>query len=460
MVPHFAAVICASSAAIVAVFTAWIEYTPARSVMNLTTESPNVFGVQVMICAINILTIFAYSLREGNKCDPSIVDKLWSIQPVMYCWHAYLYGGEHGRVLVISLLATAWGSRLTYNFAIKGGYTGTEDYRWIVIRRAYKSFWRFDVAFNLIFVCGFQQTLILAFSSGAALASDAPLRPQDYVLAALGVFFICIEAVADHQMFAFQRKKAQNGGVLARGFVESGLWRYSRHPNYISEICFWWIIYGLSDSPSTATLIGPVGLTLLFAAPGGSIDFSEAISASKYPAYADYQRSVPRFLPMKQIYIIYFATHIPATLCVDCQAVLPRAYFPKPVRNVLDFHVSTYNDILMANPPVWFKSFVVVELIFQLPFFFYAIRVLVNMKGCSLYALPQDAPARSLFCAYGAHVATTLVPILATFATSDQLDSTQRTMLLLIYLPYLIIPLAIVSETLPTAKYVAAPKEE
>ena len=95
--------------------------------------------------------------------------------------------------------------------------------------------------FNLLFICGFQQLVILAFASPAAAAlginSTAPLNLLDAVATVLYAALVLGEAVADKQMFEFQtekyrRKRAgEHLGEYAHGFVRTGLWGYSRHPN-------------------------------------------------------------------------------------------------------------------------------------------------------------------------------------------------------------------------------------
>ena len=124
------------------------------------------------------LTIWVYSMLNGKKghgSDPSVVDKTWSILPPVYVWILYLKGGPNPRLLAMALLATAWGARLTYNFAIKGGYSGGEDYRWAEVRKWFPG-WQFEV-FNLFFICLYQQLLILGFTAPAVVAFQASTAP-------------------------------------------------------------------------------------------------------------------------------------------------------------------------------------------------------------------------------------------------------------------------------------------
>lgn len=461
--PPSALVIFASALGIALVYGVWITLTSAkRCVLEdpfgclLNPAEADPWAIQVAACASSAVAIWAFSLIKSAKkeCDPSIIDRLWSIEPVIYSWHAYWGYGAKRRAFVMACLVSIWGVRLTYNFAIKGGYSGVEDYRWGVIRRSFGGGWRFNIVFNLVFICCCQQTLILAFTAPVVASAQNDNSPSfdlvDSCLSTICLILVGLEAVADAQMYNYQREKhrrlmsGERLGPYERGFVETGLWSFSRHPNYACEVGFWWVIFALGarGGAGTWTILGPFLLTLLFVAPGASIDFCEALSSRKYPFYAaEYMKTVPRFLPfkMKGLYLCYFLTHVPVTVLIDAQAALPRALFPRFAIALYDWHVETHQDVLLANPPVWFRSFIICELLFQLPLFLYAIRVLY---GCvDLAVLPPLA--QRLFVAYGAHVATTLVPILSTIYTSSLLTSHQRAILSLLYAPYFVIPLTL-----------------
>ncbi|MEO7123364.1 MAG: DUF1295 domain-containing protein, partial [Lacisediminihabitans sp.] len=92
--------------------------------------------------------------------EHSWVDRLWSILPVVYLWvFAAATGLQDARLTLMAVLVTLWGARLTFNFARKGGYTGTEDYRWAVLRTHMKP-WQFEI-FNLFFIVIYQNTILL-----------------------------------------------------------------------------------------------------------------------------------------------------------------------------------------------------------------------------------------------------------------------------------------------------------
>jgi len=149
----------------------------------------------------------------------------------------------------------------------------------------------------------------------------------------------------------------------------------------------------------------------------------------------------------------FFASHVPITLLVDAQAVLPRALYEWGPRRVLELYVGWSRDPLMRLPAqAWFRSIICAELALQLPFFGVA---LLALRGAFDERSPGPArglssPAwlRTLAVAYGAHVATTMVPILATFALHSErgpnaITPGHRAALVAIYCPYLIMPLAV-----------------
>ena len=276
---------------------------------NLADADP--WGRLVIVTQLFCAFMWVVSLmkRKEGLSDPSIVDRLWSILPMIYVWYVQLYSGSKSpRALAMAILVTCWGTRLTYNFAIKGGFTGGEDYRWAVIRKWFPG-WKWEV-FNAGFICFFQQNLILSFSAPAvveACTSSVPLGYCDFAAAGLFGLLLAGESVADKQMFDFQTEKYRRiksgeklGDAYEKGFIDTGLWAYSRHPNYFCEVGMWWAIYLFTVETSgwlNWTIAGPVMLTILFVPPGASLDMTETLSSRKYAAYADYQQRVSRFVP-------------------------------------------------------------------------------------------------------------------------------------------------------------------
>jgi steroid 5-alpha reductase family enzyme len=242
------------------------------------------------------------------------VDKLWSIVPVACAWIVAAYGDYSPRLILMCTLVTVWGIRLTVNFALKGAYrwrfwSGEEDYRWQVLRQKpeFSPRWKWTL-FNLFFISGYQNALILLFTLPAIVALQnniTPLGVFDWTAAGLMLFFIAFETLADIQQWNYQKKKKAMlktgeglSGDYAKGFPDKGLWACSRHPNYFAEQAIWVCFYLFSVAAGGQWFNWSIaGCLLLIVLFQGSSDFSEGISAGKYPAYNEYQKKVPRFLP-------------------------------------------------------------------------------------------------------------------------------------------------------------------
>lgn len=277
----------------------------------MTDVQSDILGI--MGIAVGVVVAYCFIVGELTK-NNSQVDKLWSIVPIYYVWHMTVLGDFHPRMVFMSVVVTIWAVRLTYNFARRGAYQwkfweGEEDYRWEILRKRPGFNNRFVwMAFNLFFICAYQNVLIFLFTLPilTALYSDAPtaITLVDWILGALIVLAVVLEYVADQQQYDFQTEKYRRInakeplGEYAHGFVRKGLWGLVRHPNYSMEQAIWLLFYGFSVV-STGDWInwsmpGCLLLVILFK---GSSDFSEDISAQKYPEYKNYQKTVPRFVP-------------------------------------------------------------------------------------------------------------------------------------------------------------------
>jgi steroid 5-alpha reductase family enzyme len=270
-------------------------------------------ALNTLIIITAVLIVYAFIVGELTN-NNSQVDKLWSIAPIAYTWVVAGYGDYTPRLVLMSALVTLWGVRLTINFALKGAYqwrfwTGEEDYRWLVLRQKpeFSPRWRWSL-FNLFFISGYQNILILLFTLPAIVAlqnNEVPLGVFDFAAAGLMLFFIAYETLADIQQWNFQSKKRAMittgddlTGDYQKGFLDKGLWAYSRHPNYFAEQTIWLCFYLFSVAASGQwfnwSIAGGLLLVVLFQ---GSSSFSEEISAGKYQDYSLYQKKVPRFFP-------------------------------------------------------------------------------------------------------------------------------------------------------------------
>lgn len=168
-------------------------------------------------------------------------------------------------------------------------------------------------------------------------------------------------------------------------------------------------------------------------------------------------------------FLIFFITHIPITLLIDGQGAFGGGsaesssssssssftIYPSFIRQIVVWYTNVFGDVLMKGPPSsvpWFVSIICCELLFQVPFFFIAIDMILKHPTAEADDDNEHDDDdnkhypgwfKTLCLLYGSHVTTTLIPILATFMTSSDMSTLQKIMTITIYSPYLIFPVAI-----------------
>ncbi|MEZ4334565.1 MAG: DUF1295 domain-containing protein [Myxococcota bacterium] len=209
------------------------------------------------------LVIFGFSFAWNNS---SFYDAYWSVVPipiVLYWMTLAEPGVPTLRLVAIGLVVSIWGARLTWNWA--RGWTGLdhEDWRYVGFRELAPAFY-WPISFLGIH---FFPTVIV-FAGLAALhpgvvTAGRPLGPVDLAALVVGLAGIAFEWIADDQLRAFTTGPKRPGETLRRG-----LWRYSRHPNYLGEILVWWsfFLFGLAADPEWAKLgvLAPLAMTGMF----------------------------------------------------------------------------------------------------------------------------------------------------------------------------------------------------
>ncbi len=243
--------------------------------------------------------------------NSSVYDPYWSVAPLVFI-PAWIASAKEQFLLVDLLFIIAvfvWGLRLTVNWALRWKGLGQQDWRYTMLREKSPKMWFITnlVGINVMPTIFVYLSLIPAYCAITRdLSLNAPLQllkdwqPQDManLPAAIAGFVICIaavaiQAIADRQMDNFKRDAHDKSK-----YIDSGLWRYSRHPNYFGEVLFWWGIWIIQMGfiPQLwITLIGPVSMTLLFLFI--SIPMMENHIAASKPGYITYRKKVSMLIP-------------------------------------------------------------------------------------------------------------------------------------------------------------------
>jgi steroid 5-alpha reductase family enzyme len=236
--------------------------------------------------------IFIFSLIADNT---SVYDPYWSIAPlpITLYWMISAGGWPALRQIIIAVLVLAWSVRLTLNWIRGWRGLGHEDWRYNGFRtRTGRAYW-------LISFAGFQlmPTLIVFLGLipvNLAMNSRRGFNAVDALACVITAAAVLIEAVSDRRLRAFRQNRDHD-----RTSLYTGLWRFSRHPNYFGEVLFWWGLYLFTLAGSTRnawSVVGPVSITLLFRFV--SIPMMEKHLEERNPRYREETAHMSCLLPL------------------------------------------------------------------------------------------------------------------------------------------------------------------
>ena len=233
---------------------------------------------------------FACSVALDNS---SAFDPYWSVAPMVTVpWLLALAQAPGPRAWLAALLVEAWGARLTYNWVRQWRGMGHEDFRYVDQRRtAGRAYW--VVSFLGIHLFPAVLVWLGSLALLPAMLSRAPLGPVDALGVAVTLGGTLVEATADRQLSDFVRSPHEPGAICTRG-----LWAWSRHPNYLGEMLFWWglALLALGAEPGVwRHLGGALAISALFNLV--SIPLMERRMAKRRPLFRAHQRRVSRVLP-------------------------------------------------------------------------------------------------------------------------------------------------------------------
>lgn len=235
-------------------------------------------------------TVFVYfaGCLFGNA---SVYDPYWSVQPIVILLGLALYYGRMDFSILLLLVAvSAWGLRLTVNWAETFQNLNTQDWRYDMFQQ------RFPRLYPLVNLFGIHlfPTMVVYLALLPAISMMEGGRANLFTVTG---FFVCLGAmllqlIADRQMQRFRRQREAHDDL-----IRIGLWKHARHPNYLGEILMWWGVYVmmLSITPQNWILgIGALVNTLMFRIV--SVPMAERRNSEK-PGYAQYCQETRMLLP-------------------------------------------------------------------------------------------------------------------------------------------------------------------
>ena len=233
------------------------------------------------------------------KKNNGLADMAWGLGFVVVAITSLIYSKSFSLMsITITILVLLWGLRLFLYIGIRN-WNKPEDYRYVNMRKKWKTHLKLK-AFLKVFML--QGILLYVISLPIQFANQSSLEIHSithYLVFGLGVILWIIgyyfEVVGDAQLKAFKSDRQNKGKIM-----QSGLWKYTRHPNYFGEAVMWWAVWIVSISTlETLNLIGFVGpllITLLLLFVSGV-----PLLEKKYkdnPLFQEYARKTSVFFPL------------------------------------------------------------------------------------------------------------------------------------------------------------------
>lgn len=244
-----------------------------------------------------IVILFAYMnlwfVVSLIKKRNDVADVAWGLGFVLITWVSFILSNDFAaRGLLVGILVSIWGLRLAWHiYARNKGKT--EDYRYLAWRKVWgkwfyvRSYLQVYLLQGMFLFLIVMPVLLINKSAGAELGL---LDAFGIAVWLLGFYF---EAVGDAQLIRFIKDPANKGRLM-----QSGLWAYTRHPNYFGEVTQWWGLWlvALSVPNGWFGIIGPVTITFLILKVSGIPMLEKKMAGN--PEFADYKGRVSIFIPM------------------------------------------------------------------------------------------------------------------------------------------------------------------
>ncbi|MHB8194024.1 MAG: DUF1295 domain-containing protein [Bellilinea sp.] len=249
-----------------------------------------IYWIGLAVILVFMTLLWLLSLRMKNA---SIVDIFWGTGFVLSGWlyFALTPDGFLLRKLLIAALVTIWGLRLSIHILLRN-WGKPEDFRYQKWREENGDKWWWQSLFKVFFLQG----LLLWIISIPLLA--AQLRPNpdhltflDFLGLGLWLVGFFFESVGDFQLSRFKANPDNKGKVL-----DSGVWRFTRHPNYFGDSAQWWGYYLIAAAAGGWwSIFSPILMTYLLLRVSGVALLEKMLETR--PAYKEYIDRTSPFIP-------------------------------------------------------------------------------------------------------------------------------------------------------------------
>jgi len=250
----------------------------------------NYFLIVALILFVYMSLWFVFSLVKKRN---DVADVAWGLGFILLAWVSFFLGQAQGvRGLLVGILVSVWGIRLAWYIHTRNRGR-TEDYRYAKWREEWGKWFYLRSYAQVYLLQGILLFLIIFPVLLINRDTGEGLYYLDFVGIAVWLVGFIFESVGDAQLARFI-KNPNNKGKL----MQSGLWRYTRHPNYFGEVTLWWGIgiIALSATNGFLGIIGPLTITFLILKVSGITMLEKKMEEN--PAFAEYKKATSIFFPL------------------------------------------------------------------------------------------------------------------------------------------------------------------
>lgn len=250
----------------------------------------DLFLTNLGVLAAALIGLWGVSLLVKNS---SIIDIFWGLGFVLVAWMSLVLSENYqAKALVLTGLVSVWGIRLAGYLAWRN-LGKPEDYRYAAMRERHGP--RFPIV-SLFTVFGLQGllTAIISLPVQQGIHRGAELTGVSLIGVVLWALGLAFESLGDYQLARFKADPSNRGQVM-----NSGLWRYTRHPNYFGDFLVWWGFYLVAANASNWwwIVVGPAIMSFLLIRVSG-VRLLESSLKSRIPGYEDYVLKTSSFFPL------------------------------------------------------------------------------------------------------------------------------------------------------------------
>lgn len=248
-------------------------------------------GRYLLVSAVILLVYMSVAFLFAKKRDQlNVVDVAWGGGFILLAWSTYVQM-QAPRTLLVAVLVTLWGLRLMGHLG-KRVKTGKDDPRYLELKKKWKGNVWLRAYLSVFLLQGLLVLIIglpIVMTAGDLLGHTAWAVYTGAVIWFIG---FTIERLADAELAEFVKNRKSKDAVL-----DTGSWRYSRHPNYFGELTQWWGIgiIALQTSWGWIGLVGPLTLTILIVFISGIPTIEK--KKKQNPAYAAYMKRTSPLIP-------------------------------------------------------------------------------------------------------------------------------------------------------------------